>query len=219
MGRFVVFEVDDSPSSLFGPGTLIFIIILVFYLLYEGAGYLDRNTLSVHFQMQVPVEASEEQIDVRTVYMKDNGKIKTKVKHLDEEGNGSLMIGSKPHQVYVEYDGISYLLTTLQVDGTEEFYSACTYQGLVDAASRPVVVQIRDVDGQTVSGLPLQVTDEEGNTQTGISMGEDGYVVILENDATGPVELTFQLEGHEALTTDLDIQQRVTMVQLTLLPE
>ena len=219
MGRFVIFEVDDGPSSSFGVGLLVTIVIVALLLLYEGVRYIDSHTMSVHFQMQAPAEVNGEDIAVRTVYMKDNGKIKTKLKELDEDGNGKLMIGSKPHQLYAEYDGICYYLTTLQVEGTEEYLSACTYEGLVDAASRPVLVQIRDVDGQTVSGQPLQVTFGDGDAQTGYCMGEDGYAVILRNDVTGPVELTFRLEGYEPLAVSLDVQQRVTMVQLTMQPE
>lgn len=203
-------------SSAKGYGGLLIAIAIVFglmYLVMYCTGLLHSHAL---FQLQNLGGVDAEEFTLRSLSLSPEHLYDTKKADFDETGFGSMRLREGPNEIWLEYDGVSFLLGSFVGDGKVDYPAEnVDLRQLQAQMVRPLLLTLQDGNQVPVVTDQLTVTGPSGQSMTVMATGDGTYVVLLPNDAICPA-LTFYVEGFEPLTVSADLSDRIAGAVLTL---
>ncbi len=134
----------------------------------------------------------------------------------NKEGACTIKLEDGYNDVYMDYDGVSVLMSTFLGDSDHIYQTdSFDFQWFRNQAVRVLLVELEDGQEMAVETDTLQVVGEGGRVMPVMAMAEGQFAVILPDGLVTP-ELTFTVDGYEPLTVTVDMEERLTGALITL---
>ena len=90
-----------------------------------------------------------------------------------------------------------------------------TYAEALEQMVRPVIIRLNDSAGNTLAGIALNVTDDQGSALSWVDLGGGQYAVLLPNQ-TAVRTITVSAAGYQSLSVKVDADERLSILAVTL---
>ena len=101
-----------------------------------------------------------------------------------------------------------HLLNTVNIETS-------AYQNAMEQMVRPVILQLKDSEGNPLTADGLQVMDQAGSPLSVVILSDDTCAVLL-GDNTAVSALTVRLSGYADCQIPVDAGQRLSMLAVTM---
>lgn len=220
-GIFGFFEgiLDAGFKLLIGGGAVLFVIVLIVFLCWNGIRFLGaqiglvKSPLTIN--LSLPEDSSIQAEDISFQLIGESGTGKAVEAALDEDGTCSIHVKKDTYEFVQKYDGLSICLGVGTVDGTSEYDLAADTHLMENWIVR---FSFCDTEGNEIFPEEVSVTDSSGSQLELVKLEENRYVCPMVNlEETGT--LSVRAEGYEEVQVEPETGSRIMNCTVVLRQE
>ena len=191
---------------------LVVVLVVIGFLIHWGV-------LGPWVQMQMPNGVNHKGFSLYTVGGSEPYLFDVRDKSFNRERISKLALFDGSNDLYLEYDDASVLISSpnsldIHLLNTVNIETSA-YQNAMEQMVRPVILQLKDSEGNPLTADGLQVMDQTGSPLSVVILSDDTCAVLL-GDNTAVSALTVRLSGYADCQIPVDAGQRLSMLAVTM---